>query len=281
MRRIGLLGGTFDPPHRGHLTLAHHFAQTLQLDEIVWIPTGHSWQKVQTLASTHRLAMTRLIAEELQQQLLSTLAHTVQVSVNQIEIQRAGPSYTLDTLRELRSQYGENCILCWLMGLDQLLHLTTWNTWQQLFDYSHICVANRPGYTFDPAKDLNDFLRAHLGQVNLVQSSTHGVLLFDAQLNVEISSTQLRAQLEHYSHDSTSVPSAGSWDLRKITRARPTNQDNKPACTDSFTLSRGSSEPERQGSRTPAGAFCASPISTWLTPAVVGYIEQHQLYFNN
>lgn len=227
LRRIGLLGGTFDPPHRGHLTLAHHFAKTLQLDEIVWIPTGHSWQKVQTSASTHRLAMTRLIAEELQQQLLATLKHAVKVSVSEIEIQRAGPSYTLDTLRVLRSQYGEDCILCWLMGLDQLLHLTTWNTWQQLFNYSHVCVANRPGYAFDPSRDLNNFLKVHLGQASLVQSSTHGVLLFDTELNVEISSTQLRKQLEEYSHDLT------------------------------------------------------SELSAWLTPAVIRYIEQHQLYFNN
>ena len=267
MRRIGLLGGTFDPPHRGHLTLAHHFAKTLQLDEIVWIPTGHSWQKIQTLGSVHRLAMTRLIAEELQQQLLSTSKHTVQVSVNEIETQRVGPSYTLDTLRELRSQYGEDCILCWLMGLDQLLHLTTWNTWQQLFDYSHVCVANRPGYTFDPSKDLNAFLQAHLGQANLVQSSTHGVLLFDAQLNIEISSTQLREQLEQYSHDLTSEPSVFSQDLRKIVLARRTDED--------------STQIVRQGGTTPPGQFCASPISAWLTPAVIRYIEQHQLYFNN
>lgn len=204
-RRIGLLGGTFDPPHRGHLALAYHFAKTLQLDEIVWIPTGHSWQKMKTSVGVHRLAMTRLMAEELQQQFSSSPVVYAQVSVSEIEIQRTGPSYTLDTLRTLRSEYGENCALCWLMGLDQLLQLTSWKNWQKLFDYSHLCVANRPGYSFNPARDLNAFLQTKLGPTRLVQSRAQGILLFDAQLDVEISSTRLRERLEHGKHDLTDL----------------------------------------------------------------------------
>ena len=189
-RRIGLFGGTFDPIHDGHLALARRFAGVLALHELVLLPAGQPYQKASVSSAAHRLAMTRLAAEQL------TIAGTV-VSVATDEVERDRPTYTVDTLALWREKVGESASLCYLIGGDQLVRLDTWNRWPQLFDHAHICAESRPGF------DVQDIgsapLREAIGQrrapANVLAQSSRGHILIDEALAIDISATEIREHL--------------------------------------------------------------------------------------
>ena len=132
MRRIGIFGGAFDPPHAAHLALVRSALTDLKVDELRIIPTGHAWHKARPLtASQHRLAMARL-----------AFADMPGVLVDDCETRREGPSYTVDTLRELRTQWPA-AELFLLMGEDQARALPTWRAWQEILQLAIIYVADR------------------------------------------------------------------------------------------------------------------------------------------
>lgn len=131
-RRIGIFGGAFDPPHRGHHALAATAIAQLQLDALHVIPTGHAWYKSRTLSDAqHRLAMARL-----------AFADLPQVVVDGREIARPGPTYTVDTLQELQQEHPV-AQLYLLIGEDQACALPSWSRWEQLPALAIICVAAR------------------------------------------------------------------------------------------------------------------------------------------
>lgn len=132
--RIGLFGGSFDPVHNAHLALAAEALATLALDELRWIPTGEAWQKARALsAAAHREAMLRL-----------ALAGAPRYLLDRSELERPGPSYTLDTVRALQAARPQaQCFL--LIGADQYAGLHTWVGWQELLARVVLAVANRPG----------------------------------------------------------------------------------------------------------------------------------------
>ena len=206
--RIGILGGTFDPFHDGHLALARHFAQLLALTELVLLPAGQPWQKTGVSAASHRLAMTRLAARELKRTLPGTA-----VSVSTDEIDRAGPTYTVDTLAAWRGRIGAAAALALLIGADQLLRLDSWHDWQRLFDYAHVCVATRPGFDAGAAPAPVSAEIARRGaDARTIRATPAGALLLDATLAVEVSATDirehLRAQLAGRRASSEHVPAA-------------------------------------------------------------------------
>jgi len=131
-RRIAVFGGAFDPPHAAHVALAQAALAELQLDELRVIPTGQAWHKTRPLSpALHRLAMARLAFAELPK-----------VMIDARETERAGPSYTVDTLRELqREQPGAELFL--LLGADQARALPSWHAWQEIVQTAIICVADR------------------------------------------------------------------------------------------------------------------------------------------
>ncbi len=131
-RRIAVFGGAFDPPHAAHVALAQAALAALQLDELRVIPTGQAWHKTRPLSpALHRLAMARLAFAELPK-----------VMIDARETERAGPSYTVDTLRELqREQPGAELFL--LLGADQARALPSWHAWQEIVQTAIICVADR------------------------------------------------------------------------------------------------------------------------------------------
>ena len=131
-KRLGVFGGAFDPPHLAHRALAEMALAQLSLDELCVLPTGQAWHKSRQLtAAPHRLAMARLAFEGLSGLVLDDR-----------EIRRAGPSYTLDTLRELHTeQPGAELFL--VMGKDQADALPTWRDWQEIVRLAIICVADR------------------------------------------------------------------------------------------------------------------------------------------
>lgn len=196
-KRIGVLGGTFDPVHTGHLALGALFARTLALDELVLMPAGQQPQKQGCTAAEHRLAMTRLAAQGLAAELAVTHPST-QVIVSTREIERAGPSYTVDTLRDMRQDAGPEASLSLLIGSDQLVRLDTWHAWRELFDYAHVCAAARPGFSLDAASpELRQVFAQREKSALGVQSTPCGGILVDGSLAVDISATELRAMLAH------------------------------------------------------------------------------------
>jgi nicotinate-nucleotide adenylyltransferase len=131
-RRVGVMGGAFDPPHLAHQALAQTAREQLQLDELRLIPTGQAWHKPRALtAAHHRLAMVQL-----------AFASMPQVMIDPRETLRDGPSYTIDTLRELaKGTPGTQLYL--IIGADQAAALTSWKQWQQIVQTAIICVADR------------------------------------------------------------------------------------------------------------------------------------------
>lgn len=133
--RVGALGGTFDPLHRAHLHLADAAAQALELDRLILIPAGDPWRKHDrpVTPSTHRLAMT----------LAAVDARQGGLEVSDIEVNRDGPTYTLDTVRALRDRGAKQ--LWWIMGADAVLDLPHWHRPNEILTCARIAAAVRPG----------------------------------------------------------------------------------------------------------------------------------------
>lgn len=197
-KKIGILGGTFDPPHLGHLKLATHFAKVLQLDALLMIPSGEPWQKSTLITSAEmRLRLTEAAGIDLARAFLYLNIPT-QIGIDRIEIDRAGPSYAIDTVKALRERFGPQANLIWLMGADSLIQLPTWNSWDQLLSYVNIAVASRPQYDLStelPA-EITELLNKHqCVEVSALENNPFGHIYLDKSLSVDLSSTNLRNQL--------------------------------------------------------------------------------------
>jgi len=132
--RLGVFGGSFDPPHLAHVALAHAALHQLNLERLLVLPTGQAWYKTRSLSpAAHRLSMTQAAFSELPE-----------VSVDGRELSRPGPTYTVDTLRELRAEFPA-MQLCLIMGADQSAALPTWREWQAICQLAIICIADREG----------------------------------------------------------------------------------------------------------------------------------------
>jgi len=141
---IGLLGGSFDPVHAAHLALARRALRELALDEVQLIPAHAPWQREPLAApANHRRAMLEL-----------ALAGEPGLSLNPVELERGGPTYTIDTLRALPpGRY------VWLLGADQLANFCTWREWREMVRRVELAVAHRPGAPLAPPPALQERLR--------------------------------------------------------------------------------------------------------------------------
>ena len=197
---IGILGGTFDPPHWGHIRLAEHFSRVLMLDELIWLPSGEPWQKgAHITPAKDRLAMTMAAADVLREEFLTKQISTV-VTVDPMEIDRGGSSYTIDSAKELRQQFGPNVSLIWLMGADSFLQLYTWNDWRDLSRYIHLAVASRPPYSIQKQltdhPPLQDYYLDHQTQsASDLCAKAAGLIYLDEQLSIDLASSSLRPLL--------------------------------------------------------------------------------------
>jgi nicotinate-nucleotide adenylyltransferase len=136
-QRLGVMGGTFDPIHHGHLVAASEVAQFFMLDEVVFVPTGQPWQKDdrKVSPSEDRYLMTVIAT-----------ASNPRFSVSRIDIDRAGPTYTIDTLRDLRAERGEGAELFFITGADALSRMMSWQDVNELFELAHFVGCTRPGH---------------------------------------------------------------------------------------------------------------------------------------
>lgn len=199
-RCIAVLGGSFDPVHNGHVLLAEHFVNMLRPDELRVIPAGNPWQKHGLQASpTDRVEMVRRAFSSQQ----------APVVIDEQEIHRASATYTIDTLRALRAELGPDVSIVFLMGADQLQHLDSWQDWQGLFGYAHLCAASRPGFELSaahvPTAVAEEFRRRH-GTTDQIRSTTHGLGYLASGLAVDISSTEIRAQLQRGTRPDSLIP---------------------------------------------------------------------------
>jgi nicotinate-nucleotide adenylyltransferase len=138
-RRIGVMGGTFDPIHHGHLVAASEVRAWFDLDEVVFVPTGEPWQK------THREVSP---AEDRYLMTVIATASNPRFWVSRVDIERGGPTYTIDTLRDL-SQALDDADLYFITGADALGDIFTWRDASELFQLAHFVGCTRPGYEMD------------------------------------------------------------------------------------------------------------------------------------
>ncbi len=182
LHMIGILGGTFDPIHYGHLRPAQEVMDALALDEVRFIPAAQPPHRPLPVASAaQRLAMVRLGCEEFPG-----------FTVDDRELARSGPSYTVDTLESLRAEVGQRP-LCLLLGTDAFSDIEHWHQWQQLPELAHLIIMQRPGSDMvtPPAWAQPRFCRDEL---ELARASA-GRILFQPVAPQNISGTRLRAQL--------------------------------------------------------------------------------------
>jgi nicotinate-nucleotide adenylyltransferase len=132
--RIGVMGGTFDPIHHGHLVAASEVAQSFDLDEVVFVPTGQPWQKSGVSAGEHRYLMTVIAT-----------ASNPRFTVSRVDIDRDGPTYTIDTLKDLREQR-PGAELFFITGADAIAQILSWREHDELWDLAHFVAVSRPGH---------------------------------------------------------------------------------------------------------------------------------------
>jgi len=220
VKKIGILGGTFDPPHIGHLKLAIHFAKALNLDELLLIPSRESWQKGLDITSAEiRFQLTEAAGIDLARAFLYLKIPT-QIGVDRIELDRAGPSYAIDTVRALRERYGSDVSLSWLMGADSLIQLPTWNSWEKLLDYVNFAVASRPNHDLGAALSpvLIQLLQAHQTlDAKALENKPSGLIYIDESLAIDLSSTELRTRLKTSPGDALETDQIPSHTLQIIT----------------------------------------------------------------
>ncbi|GAA5068716.1 nicotinate-nucleotide adenylyltransferase [Nocardia callitridis] len=146
--RLGVMGGTFDPIHHGHLVAASEVANRFDLDEVVFVPTGQPWQKVDKQVSP---------AEDRYLMTVIATASNPRFSVSRADIDRHKVTYTVDTLREMRSQHPE-ADLFFITGADALANILTWQDWAELFELAKFVGVSRPGYELN-TDHLEEYLR--------------------------------------------------------------------------------------------------------------------------
>ncbi|MEV7356718.1 MULTISPECIES: nicotinate-nucleotide adenylyltransferase [unclassified Kitasatospora] len=140
-KRLGVMGGTFDPIHHGHLVAASEVASAFHLDEVIFVPTGQPWQKSDRHVTP---------AEDRYLMTVIATAENPQFSVSRIDIDREGPTYTVDTLRDLRSQHPD-ADLFFITGADALAQILSWRDSDELFSLAHFIGCTRPGHTLSDA----------------------------------------------------------------------------------------------------------------------------------
>jgi nicotinate-nucleotide adenylyltransferase len=165
-RRIGIMGGTFDPIHHGHLVAASEVQGRFQLDEVVFVPTGQPWQKGLVSPPEDRYLMTVIAT-----------ASNPRFSVSRVDVDRDGPTYTIDTLRDLSAIYGSDTELFFITGADALAKILSWKDALEMLSIAHFIGVTRPGF------DLTD---DHLpdDSVTLVEVPAMAISSSDCRIRV-------------------------------------------------------------------------------------------------
>ena len=182
MKPVGIFGGTFDPIHYGHLRTAFEVLQELALDEVRFVPCGDPPHRGITFAGA--ATRTRLVELATRDQ--------PEFIVDERELEREGPSYTVDTLQSFRREFPGRS-LCLIVGMDAFLGLPQWHRWDEILDFTHMVVAHRPGWQAPTTGVLGELLgarRAH--RVQDIHGTEAGMIYVHAVTQLEIASTEIR-----------------------------------------------------------------------------------------
>ncbi|SIT66449.1 nicotinate-nucleotide adenylyltransferase [Ectothiorhodosinus mongolicus] len=181
---IGVLGGTFDPVHYGHLRPAWELQEQLKLGRLLIIPCARPAHRGPPVASVEqRLSMLRL-----------ALADQQSLQLDEREIQRPGPSYMMDTLAELRAEYGPNQAMSLIVGMDAFAAIEQWHDWQALLGLAHVVVTHRPGSSkVDPPFIWKD---AQVDSRQKLDESPSGHILYVSVTQLDISASRIRRLLQ-------------------------------------------------------------------------------------
>jgi nicotinate-nucleotide adenylyltransferase len=187
-RLIGLLGGTFDPIHYGHLRLAETLADKLELDEVRFIPAANPpHRQLPDTAVQDRCDMVRL-----------GIAGNPRFILDDRELQREGASYTIDTLRSLREELGREVALCLIMGSDAFAALDGWHRWQELLEHCHMALVERPSVALESTlrPPLQALLREHyVEDCTRLADLPAGLICIQRMTALDISATAIRNDL--------------------------------------------------------------------------------------
>ena len=184
-RAIGIFGGTFDPIHFGHLRTAFEVLQKLALDELRFVPGGDPPHRAPPrVDAVLRLELVR-----------AAVAGQPRFVVDDREVRRAGPSFSVLTLGELRAEFPASPLFL-IVGMDAFAGLPTWHRWRELCGLAHIVVAPRPGWTAPAEGPLGELLATHgAAGADELRATTHGRVFIQPVTQLEISSSELRAVL--------------------------------------------------------------------------------------
>jgi nicotinate-nucleotide adenylyltransferase len=198
---IGILGGTFNPIHLGHLHLANQLQTRLGFDSIRFMPAALPALKDTPSATAEQRAEMVKIA----------IANQPHFSLDTRELSRAGTSYTIDTLISLREELGDEVSLFWLMGFDAFAHLNAWHRWQDLLNYAHLIVVKRP-HSADLSNlsaEVKTLLEKHeTKNVEEVKKQAYGKILIQEIAALDISSTKIREKIAQDKDVRSMVPEA-------------------------------------------------------------------------
>jgi len=184
--RLGILGGTFDPVHLGHLRCAEEVGERLGLEKVYFVPSASPPHKTKEPVSSFedRLFMVKLAVRD--SPLLETL---------DIEGKREGPSYSIETLRELHSIFGPSLDMFFIIGIDAFIEIKTWKEYRKLFDYANFVIIHRPGYQATDISNVASSLGMELDRDNHRYRDTAppgNTLIFMSPTFMDISSTEIR-----------------------------------------------------------------------------------------
>ena len=184
---MGVFGGTFNPVHYGHLRSALELVEQLSLEQLRLMPCAVPPHREAPLCSAeHRAAMVEL-----------AVSGEDTLSCDDRELRREGPSYTLDSLLELRAELGAERSLCLVMGCDALLNVRSWHRWQELLEYAHIVVLARPGWQLPGEGEVANWLATNrLDDRRLLAQRAAGGIVLEELRPLDISSTEIRKYLK-------------------------------------------------------------------------------------
>ncbi|MET0357089.1 MAG: nicotinate-nucleotide adenylyltransferase [Cellvibrio sp.] len=206
-KKIGIFGGTFDPVHIGHLRMALELKQQLNLDEMRLLPCHQPPHRdTPQVNSVQRVEMLKIALQD-----------CAELQLDERETQRDKPSYTYDTLQELRAELGGDVSLVLCMGADAFAGLPKWHRWQELLLLAHIVVIARPGWDIGNGLGVRDLLNTHSSDLAALGRSAFGSIVLHSPRLLEISATEIREQVRA-GHSAQFLLPDRVWDYIKANR---------------------------------------------------------------
>lgn len=186
--QVGLFGGTFNPVHFGHLRLALEVRLALKLDQVRLVPCHiPAHRDDPEVSSSQRVDMLRLALQD-----------CPDLSLDERELERHGPSYSLETLQSLRAELGPDVSLTWIMGSDSFAGLDSWHGWSELLDWGHILVVSRPGYQLPSKGPVAELLNRRRAEAEVLAAQPSGAIVVKELRLLPISATEIRTQISQH-----------------------------------------------------------------------------------